>query len=585
MNSELKGGSRLAGWGSALTLTGVLAVAVACGGESGGPSEGSGGTGGSDSVAGQGGMGTGGDVGLGGTGQGGVPQLTGDVGSVPLHRLNNLEYNNTVRDLLGTTLRPADKFQTPELAYGFDNIAVALTMNTSRVRGFYDAAEDLAEDVFASDALRGQIVTCEPPAAGDTSCAEQVITAFGLRAFRRPLEQWEVTNFVTKYQEAQQLGLDHNGALQHVVRIMLSSPQFVYRFEIDPEPLSVTPRALNGYEVASRLSYLMWSSMPDTELFSVAGDGQILQDDVLRAQVDRMLTDPKSSMLVESFAAQWFGSVRLAKHTADTMYYPDWNDSLKASMQGELNAFFDEFLHGDRAFSEYLTADVNYIDANLAALYGMPAPAAPGLNRIEFTTDERRGFLGLAGFLTHTSRGNRTAPTIRAKWVLSALQCKDIEPPANIVIQPLPEVDPTTADLTVRQQIELHAQSEVCSACHAKIDPIGLALEYYDPIGKYRTQYLNGDPIDANAVLPNNSGDIPLNGLTSLATALSSDSQLLDCAAKKLFIYGLGRPIEQSGSYLTQVSDQWQAEGSVLRNLIKQLVVNDVFRYRHGTPD
>ncbi|MEA2697148.1 MAG: hypothetical protein QOI66_1419, partial [Myxococcales bacterium] len=504
----------------------------------------------------------------------------GDVGTVAIRQLTIAEYNNTVHDLLGTALHPADTFGTSE-ADGFDTIASAGVINSRKVSDYFDAATSLAEDAFASDALRGRIVTCQSASPSDTACAESIIKAFGLRAFRRPLETAETAEFVSQYQKALVQTADHAQAIKQVVRIMLVAPQFIYRIELDPDPSSMTVHALNSYEVASRLSYTIWSSMPDDQLLAAAGTNELLTPPGVQAQVDRLLADPRSSALVDNFAGQWLGMRRLKDHVVDTTVYPFWTDALKSSMQQEMGRYFDDFLHGTLTYDQFLTADFNYVDANLAPVYGVPAPAGQGMVRIENTTDHRVGFLGLAGLLTFTSRPERSAPSIRGQLVLDALRCIKLELPPNFTPPPLAEPMPGQ---TVRQQVEAHGSMPACAPCHSLLDPVGLSLEHFDGSGRYRETYAGGLPIDASGVFP---GGKPFDGLEGLAATIASDPSFVSCAAQKLFTFGIGRPIDAgdpSAPYLSQIVDGWRANGLTLRNLVKQLATNDTFRFRRGQP-
>ncbi|HVJ16456.1 MAG TPA: DUF1592 domain-containing protein, partial [Polyangiaceae bacterium] len=397
-----------------------------------------------------------------------------------------------------------------------------------------------------------------------------------LRAFRRPLEAWETTDFVARYQAALALGDDHNAALQQVVSVILASPQFLYRMEFDADPLSAAVHPLSAYELASRLSYMAWSSMPDDELFQLAGSGALLDSATLTAQVQRMLADPKSSMLIDSFAAQWLGGKRLDLHEADVALYPTWNADLKLSMQQEMGAYFDEFLHGGRSYSEFLTADVNFVTPALAGVYGMAPPAQAGLSRVEDTGDQRFGFLGLAGFLTYTSRKDRTAPSIRAKWVLDALWCTELSPPDDVIVAELPAPG---ENQTVRDVLALHRANPACAPCHNTMDPVGLGLENFDAIGGYRATYTNGLPIDASGEMP--TGET-FTGFADLATLVAQAPQFVPCAAQKLFVYGLGRSIGPSQSYVDQIVENWKTTGLGLNELVEQFVLNDIFRYRRG---
>ncbi|HET6599319.1 MAG TPA: DUF1592 domain-containing protein, partial [Burkholderiaceae bacterium] len=503
------------------------------------------------------------------------PPLTGpaDVGTLPIHQLSAREYNNTVRDLLGTALEPGTAFQTYEAA-GFDTLAAAGVMNSRKVADYFEAGRALAADLFADPARRAALLSCQPTDPNDTGCAESIIRAFGLRAFRRPLEQAEVSDFIGRYREALAQQLDHAGALQHVVHVMLASPQFIYRIELDPD--ATTPHALGAYELVTRLSYFLWSSMPDAALFDAAAKGEVSATESLESQVDRMLADPRSRELVDNFAAQWLGGRRLATHVVDSGLFPAWSASLGQAMQAELGAYFDEFLHGSQSYDAFLTLPVNYVTPELATLYGLPDPGATTLTRVENPSGQRSGFLGLAGFLTHTSRQDRTAPSIRGKWIVNSLQCVELELPTTFTPPPLPATMPGQ---TERDVLEQHRADPACSGCHRMLDPPGLGLEHFDAIGRYRDSYADGLPVDAAGTLADGS---QFDGLAELARALTKDPGFVPCAAQKLFTYGLGRTPAGSEAYLEQIVTGWQARGLTLRNLLKQIVVSDTFRWRHG---
>jgi uncharacterized protein DUF1592/uncharacterized protein DUF1588/uncharacterized protein DUF1587/uncharacterized protein DUF1595 len=510
--------------------------------------------------------GTGGSAQAGGAGPG-QPEITNKA----IHRLSNVEYDNTLRDLTGTQLRFGDNFVSEE-AEGFDNIATALSMSPRQVEDYFVAARQVSADIFANPTLKARIVTCTPDTG--TACAEKVIAQFGAKAFRRPLSADESAGLLQKYKDALALGVDAVGALQHVVHVLLASPQFLYRIEFDPDLTSSAPHALDGYELATRLSYALWSSMPDDELFGKAASGALASPDALKSEVDRMLDDGRSEMLVKNFAARWFGSKRLEGHAASTTLFPGYSPALAASMEREMELFFSEFLYKDLPYPQLLTADFNFVDGPLAALYGFPAPAQ-AMDRVVNTTDKRVGLLGLAGFLTHTSRETRSSPIIRGKWVLDALLCTPLVVPANLNIAPLEEPEEGAPPTTVRLQMEAHRVSPVCAGCHDMIDPIGLALENYDAIGRYRAAYENGLPIDTNGTLPDGQ---KVQDLPSLVAALSQSPKFLPCAATKLGTYAMGAVSSNVNDQ--QIVARWVSGTPTLRSLLKETVTHGSFTSR-----
>jgi Protein of unknown function (DUF1592)/Protein of unknown function (DUF1588)/Protein of unknown function (DUF1587)/Protein of unknown function (DUF1595)/Protein of unknown function (DUF1585) len=504
------------------------------------------------------------------------PEL--DVGTKPIHRLSNYEYDNTLRDLLGVELTPGRSFVVEQSEQGFDNLAESLAVGARQYGDYFSAAAEVSRLVVADPVLLDRLLPGATPAACDAACLESFVTGFGLRAFRRPLEQWEFTLLTESFQKAVTLGATPEAAVEQVLRIVLSSPQFLYRFELDQAPLGSVPRALNSYELASRLSYMLWASMPDDKLFELAASNELLSPDVLSAQVDRLLGDPvRSASLIHSFAAQWLRVGELHGHSVDPSIYPSWDPQLQSAMQEEVRLFFAEFLHGDRPFADFLTADINYVNPRLAAHYGFPAPATEEFVQMIETGDQRAGFLGLAGFLTVTSKANRTSPIARGNTVLNALVCLNLELPTNLVVAELPEL---TGKTTVRQDLELHRANPACSGCHDYIDPLGLALEHFDAIGQYRADYGGGLAIDAVGTLP--TGET-FDGLLDMSQVLAKDSRVKDCVAQQLFTYGLGRTVGPSGPHLQKAVADWQASAPTLRNLIKSLVRNDTFRFRRGS--
>ncbi len=527
-------------------------------------------------------MGTGGT--MSGTGGAGMVMQGIDPGRVAIHRLNNTEYNNTVHDLLGTTSQPASTFLAEE-GLSFDNTATALGMTPAQYEKYFNAATALVDEVVANPTLWARIATCTPAAAAADPCAAQIVQNFGLLAYRRPMDQSETARAMAVFDGEITRSADAGAALALTVRALLSSAAFLYRTEFDANPASLETHALSGYELASRLSYLGWSSMPDATLFSMAASGEILQTAALDAQVDRMLADGKALAFVESFAGQWLDIRKLVTHSVTPQIFPTYTAELADAMAQESYLWFQEFLNANRPISDWFTADFNFVNDTLAQHYGLPLPGGNALTRVENATDQRKGFLGLGSFLTHTSFPSRTSPTLRGVWVMSELLCSPPAPPPPMV----PKLDESatpdemaqpSGTENVRERLERHRSDPACAGCHAILDPIGLGLETFDGIGRYRTAYGNGEPIDASGMMPDGT---TFNGPSELATILSADPRFSACMATKLFTYALGRDVEAYDTpSLDAIKANWATKGMNIRNLMKEIVLSDAFRFRRG---
>jgi hypothetical protein len=555
----------------------------------GGPGVGSGNAGNSGSLPPTSKAGTGGGLptGTAGTGGGSNPPPMGiDPGRISIHRLNNLEYDNTIRDLVGVPGMAQATFQ-PDEQGEFDNTADAFTMNDARYEQYFNSADTIGEAVFANAALKAKIMTCTPATATD-ACSNTIITNFGKRAWRRPLDATEVTRLQKLAGDAVTLGETQEGGIKQVVKTMLASPQFLYRIEFDTNPASLTPHALNAYELASRLSYLGWSSMPDDTLFTAAANGSVSTDVGIASTIDRMLADPmKGNTFTQSFAGQWLGARSMQSHQVEPTAFPMFDEPLRTGMINEELAFFNEFFTSGtpQPFTTFFTYDANFVDARLAKHYGFPAVTV--MTKVNNTMDTRVGFMGLASFLTFTSFSYRTAPTLRGKWVLLNLLCQTIpDPPANVPkLDTGAAADPNLQSQNVRVRLQAHRVQTDCAACHATLDPIGLGLENFDAIGAYRTKYANGDVIDSSGVLPTKEMFSSVQQLAGILSMGNYQTKLTNCVSQKMMTYALSRSLLQTDQpYLQQVQGQWAdpAQGWNLKNLLKDIVLNDTFRQRRG---
>ncbi len=501
------------------------------------------------------------------------------AGLVGVHRLNNREYDRTVRVLLGVPASAARTFLPDEQSLGFDNIADSLGMTPTQIDQYYQSAVDLAEAVFASPDLRARIMICSPEA--DAACLRTILETFGLRAWRRPLRSAEIDGLLAQGTLAREAGETADGVVRHLVTTMLTAVPFLYRVQEEPGDKPANTQRLDGYQLAARLSYTLWGSMPDAELFEAARDGSLIADETLARHIDRMLDDPQSSGFTDSFAGQWLGFRDLETHQVDSSVFPAWSEDLRAAMITEGGLFFREFLDDSaRGLDEFFTTPVHFVDAPLARHYGMTAPSTAATLRIEDAGNDRVGFLGLGTFLTMSSFVHRTSPTKRGVWILDNLLCSEVPaPPGNI--PPLDDaaaMNQATATQNVRDRLAAHRENPSCAFCHKLFDPIGLGLENFDGIGAHRSRYANGDPIDSSGQLPDGS---EFRGLGELSKILAKGEGFAACVVKKLFVYAHGRA-ESDGDVtrLDDLAQRWSAQGLPLRALVRDMAIGESFRSR-----
>jgi hypothetical protein len=500
-----------------------------------------------------------------------------DPGRVTLRRLSRLEYDNTVRDLTGTTLRPAEQFPADDIAHGFDNNGDALSLSPLHLFMYQRAAEAIAEEaVRPGNPQRARLFVCQPITGRDQLCTRRILEAFARRAWRRPVTGEELDRLNALAAEAQEQGFEQGIALG--LQAVLLSPHFLFRVELDPDPASLAPHRLTDHELAARLSYFLWSSTPDDTLLALADAGRLGRENELRAQVARMLDSTRSAALLDGFVTQWLQLGKLSAFMPDPGLYPDLDDELRQAMRTETRLFLQEFLSpGGPPAERLLTADFTYLNGRLARHYGLPF-AGSGFRRVLLRGGVRGGLLTQGSLLAGTSLPTRTSPVKRGKWVLEQLLCSDVPPPPPGV-EGLPGADDSPG--TLRQRLEEHRRKPACASCHSLMDPIGLALENFDAIGAFRGED-QGEPIDASGVLPDGT---PIRGPRELAAALARDSRFGRCLVQKLYTYALGRtPTPDDQERITQMTMQSSHSGHRLRELITGIVLSDAFRSRRGEP-
>ncbi len=433
---------------------------------------------------------------------------------------------------------------------------------------------------FATDVepeSRKKILFCDPESG--RSCVEQLIATLARRAYRRTVTRNDVAALMRFFDQARAEGLVARQGVQLAVQAMLVSPHFLFRIEHDPSPHDPSAvHRVSDFELASRLSYFLWSSMPDDELLDLAENGGLSNRDALDAQVRRMLDDERSSALAANFAGQWLETRALDNANPDPEAFPAWSAELREDMKEETRLFFDAVLRENLPISTFLDADFTFLNPRLARHYGVNGLTGSGFRRVTFETDQRGGVLGQAAVLTVTSYPTRTSPVIRGKYVLEAiLGAPPPDPPADV---PALQEEALGEDASLRQMIEQHRASPACAVCHDRMDALGFGLENYDAIGRWRDKDGNFE-IDAAGVLPNGrSFNSPAEMRQILLADLDEFSRNL---SEKMLIYALGRGLEPYDRITVRaISQRVKEAGYAFQTLIHEVVHSLPFQHRRG---
>jgi hypothetical protein len=385
---------------------------------------------------------------------------------------------------------------------------------------------------------RRRVFVCKPASPADEpACAKQIISTLVRRAYRRAPTDADVDPLVTFYQQERKKTGNFEAGIEIALRRILADPEFIFRFEPPPAAVAAkTAYRISDTELASRLSFFLWSSIPDEELLKLAIDGTLHQPAVLERQTRRMLADPKARALVTNFANQWLFLRELKNANPDVTVFPDFDDNLRQSFQRETEMLFESVLREDRSVVDLLDSNYTFVNERLARHYGIPNIYGPDFRRVPVPSDARRGLLGHGSLQLVTSNPNRTSPVMRGKWILENLiGTAAPTPPADV---PPLEEKPTATAKSVRERIEQHRASPACAGCHKIMDPIGLAMENFDAVGRWRT-IDEGVAIDASGQLVDGTA---LNGPASLRQAMLDRQDVFVAAlTEKLMMYGVGR--------------------------------------------
>jgi hypothetical protein len=389
---------------------------------------------------------------------------------------------------------------------------------------------------------RRRIFVCHPASSGaEEPCAKQIISSLARRAYRQPLAGSDLQRLVGFYQTGRKEGGTFEAGIEMALQRILASPKFVFRVERDPENVVAgTAYRISDVELASRLSFFLWSSIPDEELLKVASEGKLKNPDVLDREVRRMLADPKSQALVANFAGQWLHLRNLKSVLPNSDGFPDFDDNLRQSLQQETELFFESVMREDRSVLDLMTADYTFLNERLARHYGIPDIYGSRFRRVTLTDETRRGLLGQGSILAVTSHSDRTSPVVRGKWILENIMGMPVPPPPPDV-PPLKENQEVRKPRTMREQLAEHRSNPACATCHKAMDPIGFALENFDAVGAWRDDEA-GVKIDASGELADGT---KVDGVVGLRRALVSRPEVFaGTVTEKMMTYALGRGVD-----------------------------------------
>ncbi len=462
-------------------------------------------------------------------------------------RLTHNQYNNTVRDLLGDRTRPADLFPPEDFVNGFKNQLSAQDISPLLAQTYANAAERLARSAFLGGRDDNALIPCKPQSPSDAKCAAAFVASIGEKAFRRPLSTTEQSRYTNLLLAEAARRKDFIRGAQTVVEALLQSPKFLFRVE--------QGGANEPYEIASRLSYFLWETMPDAELRKAARDGRLSNPAARERIIRGMVSDPRAKAALDEFLAQWLRFDLVWNSVKDRRLFNQFNEELAAAMTEETRRTIADVVWNDRNFFEIFTTTHGFLNPDLAALYGMPAPVEE-FSKAAYPADSgRAGIVSQAMFLSQTSKPGETSPTVRGFFVRDRFLCQQVPDPPPGTNSSLPPLSPDRA-LTSRQRLSEHVSNPVCAGCHQLMDPIGFGLEGFDAIGRKRNkESITFFPTRESRNQKASTVDLPLDtsgnisgmpngkfsGPVELGRILANSKDCQECVVKQLFRYANGR--------------------------------------------
>lgn len=518
------------------------------------------------------GAGSGSQCAPGATAPGPTPRLT---------RLTHVQYDNTIRDLFGKDMKASAAFLADPAFDGFNNNAKALTVSDRLARDYRRAAEAIAEDAVSDQRVLDRILPCTPEGDG-AACARQFIQKLGKRVYRRPLSAEQEEAYLAVYRRGDGLfesGTPFEQGIRHVIEAMLQSPHFLYRVELSEALNDERIIPLDGYEIATRLSYLLWNSTPDDALLERAESGALDTPEGIEIEARRMLEDPRAAGTLSDFHDQWLHLSRYDDLSKAPALYPGFDASVTSAMKAETQEFIRHvILEMEADYATLMTEPVGFVNDKLAPIYGVEGEFSSELVRTPLDPSQRAGLLTQAGFLSAHAFFDKTSPIHRGVFLQRQILCTTLpDPPANIDTM----LPPIAGDIrTTRDQVEAHTAPSGCIECHAVINPAGFAFEHYDAVGRYRTDE-NGAAIDATGELQVGGATIRFDGAVDLVKQLAESPVAERCYLTNWYRYANARQLTREDACTIDALDaQLRASGYNIKELLVSLTQTKTFRFR-----
>ena len=504
-----------------------------------------------------------------------------DPGLFVIRRLNKVEYGNTLHDFLG--IDPSIARDLPDEVPGEGYLNTLSPLQTEQY--LVIANEALNKSLGPKDGPptnRQKLLFGTTPTSEKDwrDSAKKVASSLTRSAYRRPATDQEIAVLMSVYDLARENKLDYQASLRMMLKAILISPQFLFITPAREPSASESIVPLDDYQLASRLSYFLWSTMPDAELWALADQGKLREPAILGAQTKRMLLDPKSKALFDGFGAQWLGVKGLKDKRFDPAKFPSMTPELRSAMYDEVQLLFDTIIRENQDIITFINGDYTFVNENLAKIYGLEKNiTGTQMRRIQITDANRGGILGMPGILAMTSFPDRTSAVKRGAWVLEQVLGEHIPPPPPNVPALEKQDKKKVANMTLRQRTELHRTNSVCANCHKVMDPIGFGLENFDAIGRWRDKDDSGAPIDAGGELP---GGLKFNSPKELKAIIANRKEdLVRNLAEKLLAYALCRQIEGYDQIIIDnLLENISKDGYRMQSLITEVVTSYPFTHR-----